>query len=237
MGPLRCIIIDDEEGAHLVLEHYLRDINSLVLSRTFFNAVEAMDYIYKNPVDLVFLDINMPGLSGMEMLEAMSNPPLVVLTTAHSEFALEGYKYQVVDYLLKPISFPKFLAAVDKVISRCKPVVIAAPAATGAQEYPGFLMLRVEGDIVKIMLNAISYVQSWGNYVKVHTDRGIYLSSITTAEIEEKLDKKYFKRIHKSYIVALDRIERITGAQAHLGDDTVLPIGNTFRRELLDHFR
>lgn len=237
MGPLRCIIIDDEEGAHLVLEHFLRDINSLVLSRTFFNAVEAMDYIYKNPVDLVFLDINMPGLSGMEMLEAMSNPPLVVLTTAHSEFALEGYKYQVVDYLLKPISFPKFLAAVDKVISRCKPVVIAAPAATGAQEYPGFLMLRVEGDIVKIMLNAISYVQSWGNYVKVHTDRGIYLSSITTAEIEEKLDKKYFKRIHKSYIVALDRIERITGAQAHLGDDIVLPIGNTFRRELLDHFR
>lgn len=221
----------------MVLEHFLRDINSLVLSRTFFNAVEAMDYIYKNPVDLVFLDINMPGLSGMEMLEAMSNPPLVVLTTAHSEFALEGYKYQVVDYLLKPISFPKFLAAVDKVISRCKPVVIAAPAATGAQEYPGFMMLRVEGDIVKIMLNAISYVQSWGNYVKVHTDRGIYLSSITTAEIEEKLDKKYFKRIHKSYIVALDRIERITGAQAHLGDDIVLPIGNTFRRELLDHFR
>jgi DNA-binding LytR/AlgR family response regulator len=231
MGPIRCIIIDDEEGAHLVLEHFLRDINSLVLARTFFNAVEAMDYIYKNPVDLIFLDINMPGLSGMEMLEAMSNPPLVVLTTAHSEFALEGYKYQVVDYLLKPIAFPKFLAAVDKVISRFKPAVVAAPATVD------FLMLKVEGDILKVMLNTISHVQSWGNYVKVHTDRGTYLSPATTMEIEEKLDKKYFKRIHKSYIVALDRIERITGAQAHLKNDVVLPIGNTFRRELLDHFR
>lgn len=233
-GPLHSIIVDDEEGAHLVMEHYLQGIDTLTLRGTFYNAIEAMNYIYKNHVDLVFLDINMPGLSGMEMLEAMTNPPLVVLTTAYSQFALESYKYQVVDYLVKPIEFPRFIAAVDKVLSRYKlpaGINISSPAPAG------FLMLKVEGEMIRIMLDDILYVQSWGNYVKVHTHQGTCLSPATTTEIEQKLDRARFMRIHKSYIIALNQIQKIAGTQAHLRNGTILPIGNTFRRELLEFFQ
>lgn len=232
--PLRCIIVDDEEGAHLVIGHYLQGMRCLTLCGTFYNAIEAMDHIYRNPVDLVFLDINMPGLSGMEMLEAMSNPPLIILTTAYSEYALEGYKYQVVDYLVKPIELPKFVAAVNKVFSRYKPRVVAAPQAPA---FPDFLMLKVEGDMLRIMLENISYIQSWGNYIKVHTNDTIYISAATTTEIEQKLDRSRFRRIHKSYIVALDQVQRITGTQVCLKNNTTLPVGNTFRRELLEYFQ
>lgn len=234
---LHCIIVDDEEGAHLVLEHYLQGINTLSLCGTFYNAIEAMDFIYKNPVEVIFLDINMPGLSGLEMLEAMSNPPLVILTTAYSQYALESYKYQVVDYLVKPIEFPRFVAAVDKVLSRYKPPVIANSGSANAPALADSLVLKVEGGMIRITLDTIIYIQSWGNYIKVHTNEKTYLSPITTTEIEQKLDKINFIRIHRSYIVALDRIQKIIGAQAHLKNNVVLPIGNTFRRELLERFQ
>lgn len=236
MKPLRTIIIDDEEGAHLVLEHYLKDLSTISLVGSFYNAIEAMDFIYRNPVDLVFLDINMPGLSGMEMLAALSFPPQIVLTTAHKEYALDSYQYQVVDYLVKPIEFPRFLAAVDKVLSRFKPAVHSFEANSGAPAHADFLMIRVDKDIVKVLLNEISYIQSFGNYVKVYADGATYVTPITTTEIERNLQGAPFKRIHKSYIVALDRIKRISGGQVHLDNDAVLPIGITFRRELLEQF-
>ncbi|HWV74727.1 MAG TPA: LytTR family DNA-binding domain-containing protein [Pseudosphingobacterium sp.] len=236
MKPLRTIIIDDEEGAHLVLEHYLKGLSTITLVGSFYNAIEAMDYIYRNPVDLAFLDINMPGLSGMEMLAALSFPPQFVLTTAHKEYALESYQYQVVDYLVKPIEFPRFLAAIDKVLLRFKPPAYSFEANGGVPAHPDFLMIRVDKDIVKVPLNEISYIQSLGNYVKVYTDSTTYVTPITTTEIEHNLQGAPFKRIHKSYIVALGKIKRISGGQVHLENDVVLPIGITFRRELLEQF-
>lgn len=228
---LRCIIVDDEEGAHLVLEHFVKKMNSLEVCGSFFNAIEAIEYIHKNPVDLVFLDINMPGFSGMDMLASMSTPPLVVLTTAYSEYALAGYKYQVVDYLVKPIDFSAFVAAIDKVFSRTKPVTLSSA------RLPKVLSLKVDGYIIKIDPETITYIQSWGNYVKVHTTGKLYLSPITTLEIEQKLDKTRFRRIHKSYIVALSGIDRITGTQVILKNSVSLPIGSTFKRELLELFK
>jgi two-component SAPR family response regulator len=117
MNQLNCIIIDDEEGAHRVLEHFISQLSHLKLNKSFYTAVEAMEYLYSNQVDLMFLDINMPGLTGMEML-TMSNKPFVILTTAYKEYALESYKYDVVDYLVKPFDFKTFLSAIDKVINR-----------------------------------------------------------------------------------------------------------------------
>lgn len=236
LTPLRCIIVDDEEGAHLVMSHYFKGISTLSLCASFYTAIEAIDYIYKNPVDVVFLDINMPGLTGMEMLEAMTHPPLIVLTTAYSQYALESYKYQVVDYLIKPIEFPRFLAAIDKVFSRYKPVLVQPKHNTSSLIH-NFLILKVDGDILRILLEEIIYIQSWGNYVKVHTNDKTYLSPVTTIEIEQKLDKSHFMRIHKSHIVALNKIKKITGAQAYLDNGVILPIGNTFRRELLERYQ
>lgn len=230
--PLSCIIVDDEEGAHLVIGHHIEGLKSLKLCGHFYNAKEALDYIYQTPVDLIFLDINMPGLTGMEMLQAMTKPPLVVLTTAYSEYALESYKYQVVDYLIKPIALPQFLAAVNKVISRFSPIGLAAlqPADAGQKT----LTLKVDGNFIKIDLQHIDYIQSWGNYVKVFSGDKIHLSSITTTEIERKLDKSQFIRIHKSYIVGLDKIRKIKGNQVYLGLGVILPLGNTYRREVIE---
>lgn len=236
MEALRCIIVDDEEGAHLVLGHYIKGTSSLVLTGNFYNAADAMDFMFKHPVDLLFLDINMPGLSGMEMLEAMSHPPLIVLTTAYTQYALEGYKYQVVDYLVKPFEFARFMAAVDKVFTRYKPPVASNAASPAVQQANNSLMLKVDAGITRITTSSISHIQSYGNYIKIFTDEKMYLSASTTIEIEQQLDKQYFRRIHRSYIVALSRIQKLEGTQVHLENGLILPVGNTYKRELLEHF-
>lgn len=232
---LRCIVIDDEEGAHLVLEHYLKLMKNIELKASFFNAIQAMAYIYENPVDLIFLDINMPGLTGLEMLQVMSNPPLVILTTAYKEYALEGYRYRVVDYLVKPFDFPRFMAAIDNVFSR-----LGTKDNNGTSLKPpplSHLTLRVDGDMIKVALREITHIQSMGNYVKVFAGRSVYISQVTTSEMEQKLEKTDFLRIHKSYIVGLSHISKITGAQVILANGAILPIGSTYRRELLERFQ
>lgn len=234
---LKCIIVDDEEGAHLVLKQYIGQLQHLELTGSFYTAVEAMGYVYNNRVDLIFLDINMPGLSGLELLETLSDPPLVILTTAYREYALEGYKYRVVDYLVKPFHFQRFMAAIDTVYSRLRPRAVMAGEPGAMAETPAFVMLKAEGEMVKVMYDQLIYIRSWGNYVKVFTTQAVYLSPVTTTEIEQKLDKARFRRIHKSYIVAMNRISKITGGLVVLDDGTELPIGTTYRRELLDNFQ
>ncbi|GAA4169589.1 MULTISPECIES: LytR/AlgR family response regulator transcription factor [Sphingobacterium] len=236
---LRCIVVDDEEGAHLVLHHYIKDIKKLDLKASFYHPVEAMDYMYDHEVDLIFLDINMPGLNGLEMLRALSNPPLVILTTAYKEYALESYEYRVVDYLVKPFDIRRFMSAIDNVFSRYPsvrptildhPVVLATAAASS-------VVVKVDGDFVRIMCKDIIYIQSWGNYVKIFTTSGSFVSSLTTAEMEQKLDKDLFMRIHKSHIVSLERVSKISGGSAELDSGEKLPIGSTYRRELLLYFQ
>lgn len=235
---LKCLIIDDEEGAHLVLRHYIKDLKQLQLKESFYNPVEAMDYMYANPVDLIFLDINMPGMSGLQMLKALRNPPLVILTTAYKEYALESYEYRVVDYLVKPFDLARFMAAIENVFSRLPQHVESskAPESELILQEP-FIILKVDGNVIKVSYNEITHIQSWGNYVKVFTTNSYYLSPTTTAETEQKLDKKLFMRIHKSYIVALKHISKISGGQVELDTGIVLPIGNTYRRELLEYFQ
>lgn len=233
---LNCIIVDDEDGAHLVIKHHLAGLKSLNLCGNFFNAKDAMDYLYKNSIDLIFLDINMPGLTGLEMLAAMANPPLVILTTAYSEFALESYKYQVVDYLIKPISLPNFLAAIDKAISRIQPIkTISVQEETTTNTE--LLTLKVDTEYIRINPVDIDYLQSWGNYVKVFTNGHFFLSPITTNELEKKLDTSKFVRIHKSYIVALDQIKKISGNRVYLAEDVIIPIGSTYRKQLLEKLK
>lgn len=234
-NALKCIIVDDEEGAHLVLEHYIKNLDSLELAGSFYTATEAMAYLHKQRVDLMFLDINMAGISGLQLLQTLSDPPLVVMTTAYREHALEGYKYRVVDYMVKPFDFQRFLAAIDSVFARLRPRT--DEPKTASVQPPDYIILKVDGEMVKVPYDRIAYIQSWGNYIKVHTGPMVYLGSLTTTEIERKLDKTRFRRIHKSYIVALDRIRKISGGQVELNDGTLLPIGSTYRRDLIENFR
>jgi DNA-binding LytR/AlgR family response regulator len=229
MGELRCIVVDDEEGAHLVLNHYIEKMKLLTLSGSFYSAIEAMDYMYRQDVDLIFLDINMPGLNGLEMLESMSKRPLVILTTAYKEFALEGYKYEVIDYLVKPFDFKKFLSAMDKTFKR-------KGISKELTSSPDYLMIKVDGDLVRVSFDSIRYLQSHGNYVKFFTNQGMYVSLITTSELEEKLDKSLFIRIHKSYIIAKNAVSRISGGRVFMDDNTVLPVGNTYKKMLQEYF-
>lgn len=231
--PLDCIIIDDEDGAHLVMESHLQGLKALNLCGNFYNAKDALDYMYKNHVDLIFLDINMPGLSGIEMLKAMSQPPLTILTTAYSQYALESYDYEVVDYLVKPISLPRFLVAVDRAIYRFRGISPVAQENT-LTTAPKLLTLKVDHGYLRLEQREIDYVQSWGNYVKVFVNGQMMLGSMTTSEIENKLDDIKFLRIHKSYIVALDRIQRVKGNEAQLIGGTFLPIGTVYRKRLLE---
>lgn len=221
-----------------MLRHYIKDLKQLQLKESFYNPVEAMDYMYANSVDLVFLDINMPGMSGLQMLKALRNPPLVILTTAYKEYALESYEYRVVDYLVKPFDLARFMAAIENVFSRFpQPSTTSENQVSNLISQEAFIVLKVDGNVIKVSYDEITHIQSWGNYVKVFTTIGYYLSPTTTTETEQKLDKKLFMRIHKSYIIALKRISKISGGQVELDTGLILPIGNTYRRELLEYFQ
>lgn len=230
MDILRCVIVDDEEGAHRVLEHFIGQVRYLEMTGSFYTAIDAINFLYDQSADLVFLDINMPGLSGLEMLGAMSSRPFVILTTAYKEYALESYEYGVVDYLVKPFDFKRFLSGVDKVVNRVRSREVSAHTQPNAD----YMMLKVDGDIVKLKFDAIVYTQSYGNYVKFYTREGMILSQITTAEVETRLDQRLFVRIHKSYIVPVKEVSKVSGGELVLFDGTKLPIGSLYRKTLLD---
>lgn len=234
--PLTCIIVDDEEGAHLVLKHYLESFKYVEIAGSFYNALEALQYLHQHPVDLMFLDLNMPGLTGLQMLRSLSNPPLVILTTAYREHALESYEYRVVDYLVKPFGFQRFFQALDNAFSRI-PMSASTIDLQSGRDASFSIVLKVDGGLIRIDADEIAYVQSWGNYIKVHTDKETYLSLITTTEIEQKLERGAFQRIHKSFIVSVAKIRKISGGQLEMANGVVLPIGNTYRRELLEKVR
>ena len=189
-----------------------------------------MDYLRENKVDLMFLDINMPEISGMELLKIIPTHPKTILTTAYSEFALESYDYGVIDYLLKPIYFPRFLKAIERFFST--EIIKSEPE----EVIPDTVSVKIDGYLIDIELDQLLYAQSFGNYVKLHTIKRTFLASITTTELEKCLPEKNFMRIHKSYIVALDKIEESEKDCVVIKKEK-LPIGITYRRELTDRLK
>jgi DNA-binding LytR/AlgR family response regulator len=228
--PKKCIIVDDEPAAHYVLANYIKQNPKLELVFQGYNGIEAMDYLRENHVDLMFLDINMPEISGMELLKIIPTHPKTILTTAYSEFALESYDYGVIDYLLKPIYFPRFLKAVDRFFSTENAKVKEEEVAINS------ISVKVDGYFMDIELDQLLFAQSFGNYVKLHTIKRTYLASITTSELEKCLPEKSFMRIHKSYIVALDKID-VTEKDFVTIKNEKLPIGITSKRELSDRLK
>ena len=237
-----CLIVDDETAAHYVLTNYVERVGRLELVGQCYNAIEAINFLHQHQVDLLFLDINMPEMTGFEFLKTLIHPPKVIITTAYSEFALESYEYWTIDYLLKPIGFPRFLKSIDRFLATqtvpdANPELYQTNAlqdATGKTDT--FFSVKVDGDIIRIEQDDFQYAQSLGNYVKIITNKQTYLASITTTELEHILPSHRFMRIHKSYIVALSKITDHGNGFVMLGN-MELPVGITYRRELAERMK
>ncbi|KKX48900.1 LytR/AlgR family response regulator transcription factor [Sphingobacterium sp. IITKGP-BTPF85] len=224
MDKNRCIVVDDEPAAHYVLVNYIERSADLELVAQCYNAFEALEYLRNNRVDLIFLDIDMPEINGMEFLKMLDNPPKIILTTAYSEYALESYDYGVVDYLLKPISFPRFFKALQRFLSYNNSVI-------PSEDEPKTISIRMDGRLIDIKLSQIDFIQSFGNYVKIVTPAQTYLTAITTQQILKQLPASKFVRIHKSYIASINKVSKYEHGLVQINNMN-LPVGITFRREL-----
>jgi DNA-binding LytR/AlgR family response regulator len=231
---LTCIIVDDEELAQKVLESHIGSIKEITIVGIFGNALDAFTFLQLHSVDILFLDIQMPKMTGLTMLKSITNPPHIILTTAHREFALDGYDLNVLDYLVKPISLDRFVKAIGKVLLIEK---IQHPIPMGlfkhpAPEAPPFIYIKSNRQFVKVLLEDILYIESIKNHVRIFTQKEIFITLITISNMEEKRPPQRFLRIHRSYVVSLSKVDKFTNASIILGKFE-LPIGELFKNEVL----
>jgi DNA-binding LytR/AlgR family response regulator len=226
---IRCLIIDDEVLAQNVIENYIATIPTLKLVGKCDSAVEAISFLHNNPVDLLFLDLNMPELSGLDMLKTLTKHPKVILTTAYSEYALESYEYGVVDYLLKPIKLERFIKSVNKVVELFNEKAMREEHKAGIS----FPTIFIKDDQVSYQVSAenILYVEAYGNYLKVHTTGKVYVTRETMHDIEKKLPENLFMRVHKSFIISLSKIQSISGNRVYINQQEI-PIGEMYKLAL-----
>ena len=227
MSNLSCIIVEDEPLAAKVLADYIAQVPFLELKGTFKDAILAADFFRTNTIDLMFLDIHLPKLKGMEFLKTLTHPPAVIITTAYHHYAVEGFNLNVTDYLLKPIEFERFLTAVSKL----KPGKVAAQIHEDFEAVKDYLFLNVQKKKVKVLFSEILYIESQREYVKVVTEKKEHLSKISTHEIEALLPATQFKRIHRSFIVALNKIESYTTDAVEVNRISI-PVGREYRQVL-----
>ncbi len=228
---LRCLVVDDEEPAHAILKNYIGQVSALEYIGSALNAIEATNILHREKIDLMFLDINMPRMTGLELLESMSRPPKVILTTAYSEFALQSYDLGVLDYLMKPISFPRFMKSINKLLDLALETynTVEEPKPLVADSF----WIKTDSGLHRIVFQDIMYLQSFGNYVRVALQNGTtHLTAHTTKELEAQLPVQSFARIHKSYIINIKSLTRVDGGRVYLGK-TELPIGAMYRKEFL----
>ncbi len=236
---IRCLIIDDEAPARAVVRKYLSDIPGYEILAECKNAFEANEAIHSLQPDLIFLDINMPKLTGLKMLEGLRNPPLAIITTAYREYALESFELDVVDYLHKPFSLERFMQALNKARSRQSSTAPTPPMSapeTGEQSKGvenDFIFLKVDGRVIRIDLRDVLFFEAVGDYISVETRHGKHLSYITMKKMVDLLPARRFARIHKSYIVNLSKVSSIDGNRVYLGDKS-FPIGATYRRPFME---
>lgn len=224
MSNVTCIIVEDEPLAAKVLSDYISQVPFLKLEGTFKDAILATEYLRDNTADLIFLDIHLPKLKGMAFLKTLSHPPSVIVTTAYHQYAVEGFNLNVTDYLLKPFDFERFLVAVNKVKS-AQPEKAAPSEHMDTKEY---LFLNVQKKKVKILFSEIAYIESQREYIKIVTTKKEYTSKMSTHEIEKLLPANLFKRIHRSFIVSLNKIDSYTAETVDVNGISI-PIGRGYR--------
>ena len=230
MKTLQCIIADDEPIARQILEKYIQETPNLELVASCKDAFEVLDFLQSQSADLLFLDINMPKLTGLSLLKTMQQRPAVIITTAYPEYAVEGFNLSVIDYLLKPFSFERFLQAVMKVqklaSSQSQPIIIQKEIASTS------IFVKSDKKIVKLDYDDISHIEAFGNYIKIYTNEMI-LTHQTLSDFLGKLPPQ-FMRIHKSFAINFNHLKLIDGNQFVLQSGIKLPIGKSYRKAVLE---
>lgn len=238
---INCLIVDDEQGAIDVLSHYCKKVPFLNLVSTCLGPLEALDKIYSEKIDLIFLDIHMPELSGIDFMKLMKGRIRVILTTAYSEYALEGYDLNVIDYLLKPIPFERFVSAVHKAkdILEPKEEQKAVTENKASKVEDEFMFVKTESRMQKVKFDDILYLESLGNYVSIYTTNERVITLLTMKDAEDTLLGKNFLRVHRSYIISLNYVQYIEGNQIFMNPKTAIPLGETYRQKfftILDNY-
>lgn len=222
---IRCIIIDDEPLAITVIENYIKEFPEMELAATFNSPITALSTLKNDAIDVMFLDINMPKMNGLEFLRSLTDRPHVIITTAYREFAVDSFDLDVLDYLVKPIPFGRFLKTIDKLTSRIQ-LEIGELEEASLQEEP-FIFLKVDKKLMKIKLNDILYIESLKDYIKVITTLGDYLVHKSMTSISEELPSDYFIRIHRSFTIAINKIEFLEGNSVKIANRRI-PIGRNY---------
>lgn len=230
MNLIKCIIADDEPIAREILENYIAEIPYLELKASCKNAFEVLEILQKESIDLLFLDINMPKLSGLSMLKTLRQRPNVIITTAYPEYAIEGFELSVTDYLLKPFSLERFLQAVMKVQKNVP--TQPEPQIIDTQETSTSIFVKSDKKLIKIDVDEINHIEAYGNYVKIYTSEMI-LTPQTLTEILEALPSQ-FLRIHKSFAINFNTLKLIDGNQIVLTNATKLPLGKSYKKKVLE---
>ncbi len=230
---LRCLLVDDEPPALKVLQSHISNINGIEIVGMCNNAVEAMEILDEKPVDLMFLDIKMPKLLGTDFLNSLSNPPKVIFVTAYRDYAVEGYDLNAVDYLVKPVSFERFLKAVSKVKKQFGHEG-AVPVEEYKQNPEAFVYLKVDKLMQKIFVNEIMYVESWKDYVKLFLTTGkSYLVKQSISSLQALLSEHSFIRVHRSYIVSMNKISGYNNLSVQLIEKEI-PIGRLYKQGVME---
>jgi DNA-binding LytR/AlgR family response regulator len=232
MGQVKCLIIDDEPLAQDVIENYLESFSFIRLIAKCDNALIALEWIKKQKIDLIFLDVSMPFISGIDFIRTLRNPPAIILTTAHKEFAVESYELNVLDYLLKPISFDRFLKAINKLNIDTSEII--KPGIIDTQN-DSFIYVKSEKKNVKILLKDILFIESLKDYIKIHTLDKTIMTQVPISAIEQRLPDN-FLRIHRSFIVAKDKITAYTQHDLEIGKFQI-PIGRNYKAIIQRNFK
>lgn len=230
MNPheILCMIVDDEPLAIRVLEAHLGKVPDIQIVATSQSAIEARRILQQQDVDLIFLDIQMPELNGIELINSLDDLPGIIFTTAHRDYALEGFELDAIDYLLKPISLPRLLRSIDKYH---RTLAAQASSTSTAHEAPPFITVRSNRMTVRIPIQDILYIESLSDYVQIHTVTGVYVCKERISHLSEKLAPEGFLRIHRSFLVAASRISSFTSELVRI-DNQELPISRSYRQEV-----
>ena len=233
---LKCIAIDDEPLALRQLQGYIAKINFLKLEKAFTNAIEAQQYLAGNPIDLIFVDINMPDLSGVEFVRSLVSRPMIIFTTAYSEYAVEGFKLDAIDYLLKPFSFADFSRSAGKANSlyelrhNQRPADASEPVPEALPKDKEYISVKADYKVSLVKISDIVYLESEGEYVRLHLDdRSTITTLFRLKNMEAALPSEMFMRVHRSYIVNLQRIRSYVKGRVFISDSEYVPIGENYR--------
>lgn len=228
MKKWKCMIVDDEPVAIRIIRQHMGKINNYEIVKSSTDVMEAFEYLTSNPVDLLLLDIEMPELTGIQLFKTLEHPPGLILITAHRDYAVEGFEINAVDYLLKPVSFPRFMQAIDRFEqSRLQ----GKPSAM--DETKDFIFVTVDRKKRKLNLNEIVYVESLKDYIRIFTDHDKIITKETTSDFEQRLPSDSFLRIHRSFIVNMEKIETVSYDEITVGKYS-LPVGRSYKEGVME---